>query len=257
MSVYVLPGACGLLLGLLLRWSGLHCPDGLRNALALRRSWTLRTALYALGAAMALTALLCWLAVIDVDGIQVLPLTAGAVVGGVVFGVAAGLGGYTPLTALAGLGSGRLMTAACTLAGCAAGTALLPVAEGAFASLRAMGPISETTLFRMTLDEPFLLDGGFLGQACAGLLLISIAICIPSPREPLPDATEPTPDVTTAENVTESAPEPPVEEPAPEPEEAPADTFVALLPGEEPLVVDTGADASEGTEKVQDNVTQK
>ena len=74
MKAYLFPLLCGLLLGLTLHWTGFSRPHALRDALALRRSPALRSALYALGASMMLTALLCWLAVIDVDLLAVLPL---------------------------------------------------------------------------------------------------------------------------------------------------------------------------------------
>ncbi len=227
MKGYILPGICGLLLGLILHWVGLHRPEGLRATLALRRSCALRSILYALGFAMAATALLCWLAVIDVDTIEVLPLSAGVLAGGVLFGVAAGLSGFTPGTAFAGIGGGPVLPALCVLAGCLAGTWALPLMEAPLTALRRLGPQSVTTLFQVTLDEPFLLDGGFLGQGCAGLLLMAIAACIPSPR-PVPVEILPKADAEEA-----AAPE---DTPA-APEEAEA--FVALLPGEEPLVVDT------------------
>lgn len=280
MKAYLLPGVCGLFLGLTLRWTGFHRPEGLQDALALRRSDALRSGLYALGLSIALTALLCWLAVIDVDEIEVLPLNAGVIAGGVLFGTAAGLCGFTPGTAFAGLGGGPALTALCVLAGCTAGAAALPLLAEPFAALRAMGPVSATTLFEVTLDEPFLLDGGFLGQGCAGLLLMVIAGCIPSPRpepEALPDSTpvlllpapeeaapEVLPEGTSGEEATEDGakeapsdeaadPEAPDVPDAPDtipadasaPEDAPAETFVAILPGEEPLIVDTSAEESD------------
>ncbi len=248
MTVYLLPGLCGLFLGLALQWTGFHRPESLRAILALRRSYALRSGLYALGFAMAATALLCWLAVIDVDTIEVLPLSAGALAGGAVLGVAAGLCGFTPGTAFAGLGGGPALPALCTLAGCLAGTWLLPLLEELFVALRTLGPHSDATLFQVTLDEPFLLDGGFLGQGCAGLLLMVIALCIPSPRMAPLEAV-----VQQDRLETPGEPELPEEkvrtvEPGPtetkaleEPEaEAPlGDAFVAILPGEEPLVIDT------------------
>lgn len=254
MSVYLLPGVMGLLLGLLLHWTGFSRTDGVRAALGLRRSYALRSGLYAVGASMAVTALLCWLAVIDVDTIEVLPLSAGALAGGVVFGIAAGLCGCTPSSAFAALGGGAALEALSVLAGCVAMTALLPTMAGLLSPLHTAAPYSATTLFRVTLDEPFLLGGGFLGQGCAGLLLAVFAICIPSPR----------PVILTDEAVAERAehmaeaeePElqdPPAPDEAPEippaPEDAPAETFVALLPGEEPLVVDTELDEDAAPEE--------
>ena len=267
MTAYLIPGIMGLLMGLLLRWTGFFRADNLRLALGLRRAksgWfdPLRSGLTAIGYAMALTALLCWLAVIDVDDIRVLALSLGALVGGAVFGVCAGLCGFTPTTAFAGLGAGNAAEALCVLAGCFAGSALLRPLDGLFAPLRTAPPYAAATLFKMTLDEPFLLSGGFLAQGCAGLLLAVIALCIPSPRPViLTEAeiaaraqeapAEEAPKETSAGEAQEeaSAGEAPEEVPAEEapeeafdeeaPEETSAETFVALLEGEEPLVVDT------------------
>ena len=191
----ILPGALGLLLGLTLRWTRLCRPDGLRRALALRLCHETRSLLYAVGAFVAMAAGLMWLAVIDVDRIAVLPLSAGTLTGGALFGVAAALAGFTPLTAFAGLGSGCPGQALCTLAGCLTGALLLPLLSGPLTALQALPPAVSATLFATTLDEPFLLGGGFLGQACAGLVLMTLAAVIPSNRlsraaytQPLPAA---------------------------------------------------------------------
>lgn len=267
MTAYLIPGVMGLLTGLLLRWAGFFRADNLRMALGLRRArsgWfdPLRSGLTAIGYAMALTALLCWLAVIDVDDIDVLALSLGAGLGGGVFGVAAGLCGFTPTTAFAGLGAGNAAEALCVLAGCFAGSWLLSPLEGLLSPLRTAPPYAAATLFKMTLDDPFLLSGGFLAQGCAGLLLAVIALCIPSPRPVLltdaevaaraeaAQAGEAAPEEAAAEEEEASPGE--AEESAeaespdaegsdgqPLPEDAPAETFVALLEGEEPLVVDT------------------
>ncbi len=274
MSWYIIPGMLGLLLGLTLRWTRLCQPAGLQRALAFRVSHELRSLLFAIGAGMALTALLCWLAVIDVDGIAVLPLSAGALAGGALFGAAAALCGYTPLTAFTSVGCGPRLEALCVLAGCLAGTLLLPLLKTPLDMLQALPPQSATTLFAVTLDEPYLLGGGFLGQGCAGLLLMTIAVCIPSNRQsPLQE--EPSVPEKSADAPSEEAPSPvddpaddmsllpappPLlllpapseaaeestqpegeEDPAP-PDAAPEETFIALLPGEEPLVVDTALD---------------
>lgn len=286
MNAYLLPGMVGLLLGLTLGWTGFSRPAALQDALALRRSCALRSGLYVLGFSMLLTALLCWLAVIDVDEIVVLPLSAGALIGGALFGVAAGLSGYTPLTAFAGLGGGAAVEALCTMAGCFAATLVLPLLDAPMAELRSLPPLSDTTLFRMTLDEPYLLGGGFLGQGCAGLLLMAIAACIPSPKvshapvrpeEPAGAEDSPAPaesaasagDAEPAEAAAPAEaelPEPAEEEPteAADPAEpdapaipllpaaAPEETFIALLPGEEPLVVDTQMDEEDAEEEQED-----
>lgn len=227
MSAWLFPGLMGLLTGLVLHWTELDRPRALRCALGLRRSYALRSGLTALGWGMALTAFLCWLAVIDVDTITVLPLSLGALVGGVLLGAAAGGCGFLPSTAFAGLAVAPL-EALCVLAGCAAMTWLLPLVEDWFLPLQHAAPYADATLFQVTLDEPFLLGGGFLGQGCAGLLLAAIALCIPSPQPLL---------IADEEVIRRAA-----ETPLPTPEDAPEDTFVATLPGEEPLVVDTALD---------------
>ncbi|MBQ3156898.1 MAG: YeeE/YedE family protein [Clostridia bacterium] len=295
MTAYLFPGVLGLLTGLLLRWNGFSRPAQTRLALGLKRSCALRSALTALGWGMAGTALLCWLAVIDVDQIEVLPLSAGALVGGLLFGAAAGLCGFTPTTAFAGLSTAPL-EALCVLAGCFAGTWLLPELDSLLSPLRTAAPYSAATLFQVTLDEPWLLDGGFLGQGCAGLLLAAIAICIPAPRPilltdipapeeipaaeisasagesqltdpevesepadspasselPDPEVTASPVDADPADPAAEAAPESSSEVAAPPAipgdslkEEAPLAAqppFVALLEGEEPLIVDTALD---------------
>ena len=277
MSVYLLPGLLGLLLGLVLRWTRLCSPHVLREALALRLSHGLRTLLFAIGCAMALAALMMWLAVIDVDGVAVLPLSAGVLAGGAVFGMAAALSGYTPLTAFPGAVAGNRLEALCTLLGCLAGSLLLPLLESPLAALQALPPQSAATVFRVTLDEEFLLGGGFLGQGCAGLLLAAIAVCLPSnlvaarraaEAEPSPEETpapllllpapQPAEDMAADASAEEAADDAvpqeaaPAEEGTPEAEadesagdegrDAAADAFIAVLPGESPLVVDTALD---------------
>ena len=267
MTVYLIPGVLGLLTGLLLRWTGFFRADNLRLAWGLRRSGAgnfapLRSGLTAIGYAMAMSALLCWLAVIDVDDIDVLPLSLGALLGGGIFGIAAGRCGATPMTAFAGLGAGNAAEALCVLAGCFAGTLLLRPLAGVLAPLHTAAPYAAATLFEVTLDEPWLLSGGFLGQGCAGLLLAVIALCIPSPKPVLlTDAEVEANAAALAEQEETTAPEEetaPEEVPDPEsdapaevadPEETHAETFVALLEGEEPLVVDTEAEEESAAEQ--------
>lgn len=253
MSAWILPGALGLLGGLLLRWTRLSRPGDMRRALALRVSHALRSLVMALGTGLALTALMMWLAVIDVDGVVVLPLSAGVLAGGAIFGAAVALSGYTPLTAFAGAANADALGALCTLAGCLAGTWAAPLLEAPLARLRELPPLAAATLFRVTLDEPFLLGGGFAGQACAGLLLMAIAACIPSNRRMMAASKQPAPTSLPEEPApllclpAPEAPAPAAEEPstgeADPAEETPADddpepAFIALLPGEEPLVLD-------------------
>lgn len=234
MTTYLIPGLLGLLTGLILHWGRFSHASGLRAALGLRRSLTLRTSLTALGWGTLLTALLMWLAVIDVDVVPVLPLSLGALLGGVVFGVAAGLCGFTPSTAFAGLGGGPALESLCVLAGCALTTLILP-AE-ALQPLRL--PWVSATLFAVTLDEPYLFEGAFLGMICLGALLIVWGICVPSPRVAI------LPDEAVAERAAQT-PVPPAEEPSPEPESAAEETVVLALEGEEPLVVDTELDEAD------------
>ena len=237
MSAYLIPGLLGLLTGLLLHWGRFSRADGLRAALALRRSLTLRSGLTALGWGVLLTALLMWLAVIDVDAVTVLPLSLGALLGGLIFGISAGLCGFTPTTAFAGLGGGTALEALCALAGCTLVT-WLPVGE-AFRPLRE--PWLAATLFRVTLDEAFLFDGAFLEMGCLGAALIVWGMCVPSPkggREILnSECGMRNSECGTAESV-ESDPSADVPDPASAAEEA----VVIALEGEEPLVIDTGLD---------------
>ena len=239
MTTYLIPGLLGLLTGLILHWGRLSQADGLRAALGLRRSLTLRTSLTALGWGTLLTALLMWLAVLDVDAVTVLPLSLGALLGGLVFGVCAGLSGFTPTTAFAGLGAGNAPEALCVLAGCLAGT-WLPAGE-LLHPLRQ--PWLASTLFKVTLDEPYLFEGGFLGMGCLGALLIVWGICVPSPKGPHPSSPEG--EATFPKGEGEASPTVSAPEESPEPESAPEETVVLALEGEKPLVVDTGMDEVE------------
>lgn len=266
MKAYLFPGALGLLTGLLLHWSRLDRRDELQASLSLRRTLALRSGLTALGWAMAMTALLCWLAVIDVDTITLLPLSLGAILGSGLFGVAMALCGFTPTTAFAGL-TFHPLEALCALLGCGGMTLLLPELDSLLAPLRTADPYLPATLFRVTLDKPFLLSGGFLGLGCLGAVLIAIAMCIPNPAAPeaaaVPHPAEPTdqpesePPAAEAEPADpteptdapgEASPDQPETEPAaPDQSAEPAaQTLIALLPGEEPLVVDTALDAEDG-----------
>lgn len=267
MSRYVLPGTLGLLVGLLLHWAGFSRQEGLRRALGLRRSLSLCSGLTAIGWSLAVTALLCWLAVIDVDTIEVLPLSFGVLAGGALLGVAAGLCRFTPSTVFAGLGAGRALEALCVLAGCAAMTLLLPSLDSLLSPLREAAPYSAATLFKVTLDEPFLLGGGFAGQAAAGGIVIVAAMAVRmmndelrirnldgGTKEVAPPEPAASPDVPDISDVAESdtadaansinTPTPP----EPNPDDAAEDTFVALLPGEEPLIIDTDIESSDTAE---------
>ena len=234
MNAYLIPGLLGLLTGLLLHWAQLSRAEGLRQALGLRRSLALRTGLTALGWGVILTSLLMWLAVIDVDRVDVLPLSLGTLLGGALFGVCAGLCGFTPTTAFAGLP--RSLEALCVIAGCFAGALLSPALDGLLAPLHTSW--MSATLFQVTLDEPWLLSGGNLGLGALGALLAVWGLCVPSPRMMI------VPDEVIAERTAE-AEEPPSDEASPDPAEAPAETVVAALEGEEPLIVDTILDEAD------------
>ncbi len=269
MTAYLLPGMAGLLLGLLLHWAGFSKAGGVRAAISFRRSYPLRSALSAVGLSLAATALLMWLAVLDVDGVEILPLSLGTLIGGAVMGIAIALCGCTPTTAFAMLGGGNALEALSALVGCAGAALLLPSLEQFFTPLRTAQPYVPATLFEVTLDEPWLLGGGFAGLGALGLLIWVIGVCIPSPRPillmeeeaarraealsaeeaaqngeaPAQDAPEEADsgeagqeEDSPAEEASEDAQEPPQDDPA-------AETFVAILEGEEPLIVDTDADS--------------
>lgn len=235
MNAYFLPGVTGLMTGLLLHWAGFDREANLRLALGLRRSYALRTGLTAVGWAMAMTALLMWLAVIDVDAIAVLPLSLGVLLGGALLGVCAGLCGFTPMSAFAGAGTPDALSALPVLAGGFAGGWLLPALDAPFSALREAAPYAAATLFEVTLDEPFLLSGGFLAQGCAGLLGTVIALCIPSPRVVIIDVPLPSADADSDSNSDA------------DPSSTAVDTFVSLQEGEEPLVIDTAQEEGESS----------
>jgi hypothetical protein len=220
----LLSGAAGLALGMAAQWMGLQRRDEVRRSVGLMEKRLVRALLMMLGAGTMLTALMMWLAVIDVDTVEVLPMDGGTLLGGIVFGAALGWAGITPGTSAAVLGAGRLLEGVCAVAGCAVGALVLPAAQPVFALLRDWLEPRAATWFQVTLDEPYLFAGGFLGQGCIGLVILAAALCIRIPREPLPEA-EP------------AAPVPPTSD---EPQEVQEEAVVVTLPGEEPVVVDTG-----------------
>ena len=223
MKELLLGGMAGLALGIALQRLTLPRRDNLRCALGLMHPPLLRSLLLALGTGAMLASLMMWLAVIDVDTITPPPLDGGTILGGLAFGAALGWSGLAPATAPAVLGADRFFEGLCAVAGCAVGAFCLPYAERFFPALRTWLDSGASTWFRVTLDEPFLFAGGFLGQACLGLIIATAALFLrpapPAPREVLPPA---------------PAPEPPSQEPQTVQEE----TIVASLPGEEPVVVD-------------------
>lgn len=227
MLVYAL--LAGLWLGLTLHCSSLTRPAHFRDTLALRAVSSLKTALSVLGWGAVLTAFLGWLAVLDVDLLIVTPLHAGVLAGGVLAGIGAALCGRTPLTALAGLGGGHFVESLCTLIGCALGLLLLSSLDDLTQMLTRVPPHLNGTWFRVTLDESFLFQGGFLGQGCLGAVLLTLALWIPAParREEI-----------STQN-TNSVDSPQISPSISEPDTLPKDTLVITLEGEEPLVVDT------------------
>ena len=226
MRELLLGGLIGLILGIALQMPGWTRRETVQGMFALRSVGALRTLLTTLGFGCAVTAFLMWLAVIDVDLLAVPALDGGTVAGGLLFGAAAALCGHTLLTAPAAVGGGRALEGLCVVAGGLIGALCLPALENAFDAVRGLIPAVEGTLFRVTLDKPFLLSGDFPALACLGALLLVCALCVrpprPAPAEPA-GARE-----TSAAPGTSAAPQ-----------DVREDTFVASLPGEEPVVVDT------------------
>lgn len=240
MMEMVTGGALGLLLGIGLQRCALTARYTVRRNMALHQRDLLRRVLMLTGWATVLTAFLCWLAVIDVDTLRVLPLNAGTLAGAVVFGAAAGATGLLPGTVPASIGGGRGLEGLCALAGCALGALLLRKGQPLLIRLQEVLPLSAATLFRVTLDEPYLLPGGFLAQGCVGGVLMAVALLIP--KDPAPDQPAPVVPDVPAPDVSLDA------------QDVQADTVIALLPGEEPLTVDT---AAQDGEPAEDDATEE
>ena len=238
MKELVLGGVAGLALGMAGQRLRLHRREELRCAVGLLAPGLLRSLLLALGVGAMLTALMMWLAVIDVDTVAVPPLDGGTLIGGAVFGAALGWSGLAPGTSGIILGAGRLLEGVCAVAGCMAASLLLPHAEPAFAALRGWLQGTGMTWFQVTLEEPYLFAGGFLGQGCIGLAIAAAALCIRRAHEE-PPAPEP-------------EPAPPAPAVSAEPQDVQEDAVVVSLPGEEPVVVDTGEEAEEAAEPKED-----
>jgi len=219
----------GLLLGLSLRWSMLTDRDHFRLALSLRASTALRTVLAFLGWGAVMTAFLGWLAVLDVDLLAVSPLSGAVLIGGAVTGFGAALCGRTPLTALGGVGGGRFLESLCTVAGCVLGTLAYGLAGDLFQPLTALAPRLEGTFFRVTLDESFLFQGGFLGQGCVGAVLLALALWISAPQQQATQEEAPAREESSPE--TEILAEP-------KPDDLSEEVVVMTLEGEEPLIID-------------------
>lgn len=229
MNSLVFGGVCGLLLGMAVQAAGLTRTRAVRDALSWRRTPLLKLALAFAGYGALLTALLGYLAVLDVDLLPVPALDWATLAGGVLTGLGLALTGLTPGTALAAIGGGAAREGLCAMAGCLLGALALPYAADWLAPLRASA-WTNATLFRVTLDEPYLLPGGFLGLGVLGLALLILAAWVPSSQAREAEA------VRAAE-----------EPAAPEPEE-PAlneDEILAMeeIPDEEPEEVDGEPDA--------------
>lgn len=231
MKELVLGGLAGLALGMAGQRLRLHRRGDLRRALGLLEPGLLRSLLLMLGAGTMLTALMMWLAVIDVDTVAVVPLDAGTLLGGAVFGAALGWSGLAPGTAGVLLGAGRLPEGLSAAAGCAVGILLLPRLAGVFEMIHGWIPPRAATWFRVTLEEPYLFAGGFVGQGCVGLVILAGALLIRIPGEHAPREETPVPEA--ALQVSD------------EPQEVQEDAVVVTLPGEEPVVVDTGGEENE------------
>lgn len=230
MKELLLGGLAGLLLGMAQVRMQLHCRQRVQSAAAGRDMPLLRSLLLALGAGTALSALMMWLAVIDVDTVAVPGLNLGTLAGGVLFGLALGASGLAPATSAMLAGAGPTWEGLCAALGCLAGGLCLPLAQRLFRPLQGMVSLEKYTWFRVTLDEAFLFPGGFLGQGILGLVLMALALCMPRPA-PLAPAREP--EIT------------PVPDASPAPDNVQQDAVVVTLPGEEPVVVDTARDEPE------------
>ena len=181
MSTIVFGGITGLLLGLAMQAAGLTDARGVQETVAFRQLAMLRMALAFLGFGALMVAGLGWLAVLDVDLLAVRPLDWATLLGGALLGAGVWLCGLLPGTALGGVGGGRLWESLCAVAGCLVGAVALPWVMGWVRPLHDMA-WARTTLFRVTLDSPYLLPGGFLGLAVFGFVLLSLAAYIPAAR---------------------------------------------------------------------------
>ena len=181
MSTIVFGGLTGLALGLAMQAAGLTHAERFRETVALKQIPMLKTLLSFLGFGALITALLGWLAVLDVDLLTVRPFSGTTVLGGLLVGAGIWLCGLLPSTALGGVGGGRFWESLCAVAGCLVGALALPYVTGWVAPLEGM-VWSRATLFRVTLDAPYLLPGGFLGLGIFGFVLLALAAYVPMPR---------------------------------------------------------------------------
>lgn len=220
--IYLLPG---LLLGMAMHCAGLSSPLSVRKTLAGRRMASLRCVLAAMGFGMLLTALLSWLAVIDIEDTCVMAVNGRLIAGALIAGVALGLTGCSPGVCIAQVGGGRFIEGLCGVLGVITGAAVFRMLGDAPELLNNWLPGRAKTLFRTTLDKPWLFPGSFAGVACIGAAFLLISLLLPREKH------------------AEAAPaEPSVPSAPPPPDALPAETFVAALPEEEPIVIDTAAD---------------
>ena len=245
MKELITGGITGLLMGIAIQRCGLTDQEQVRGVVSFTRRGVIRVLLAALGLTAILFAILGWLAVIDVDWLQVIPLNGGTLIGGAAFGAAMAWIGVSPGTALGGVGGGRLLESLCAVLGCLAGGLCLPYLEPLMAPVRGIIPTVEGTFFRVTLDQPYLFSGGFLGQGCVGLVLLAAALCLRPEREIETDAPPVQPPAAPVPDQPVSA----------KPEDVQDETFVAILPGEEPVVVDTASDGEPPAEPEEGDQT--
>lgn len=204
MSAWMIYGGLGFLWGLVMQKCRFTARQGVEQAVLLRDRTQARTWLYTLGLGMAITALLCWLAVIDVDLLTVAPLHSGMLIGGALIGIGVGLAGALPCVMLCGLGGGHVLRSLCGLAGAAA--ALLAAPYLPLERLRILMPVQQGTLFQLTLRDPYLLDGRFLGLGCLGAVVCVAALFIR--REAYCEQSEEADRPVPAENVVIFQPRP-------------------------------------------------
>lgn len=245
MSAWMLGVMLGLGLGLCFQRMGWDEPRRVRAALAGRDRMLLRVLGTALFGGMVLVAGLGWLAVLDVDHLEVPTLDGGVVLGALMMGAAMGAVGYTPGSLLAALGGGRILPALSALGGAVAGAWCVQAIPGLIPALKGLFPPLEGTVFRTTLTAPWLLPGGFWMHGAVGLALLLVLLCAVRSRPSVQEEMLP----AAARTAEENAQQPPT------PEDTAAETLVAALPQEEPLTLDTVP--AELPEKVREALTEE
>lgn len=168
MSTYAF-AVCGFLLGAAIQLAGFSHQEPVRQAVCLSDWASARVLLDTLGLGMMMTACLCYLAVIDVDLLEMVPLTSNLLLGGILFGAAVGFSGFLPGTILAGVGGGRFIESLLAVLGCVAGRLIVSLLPSF--PLPSLFPPLEGTLFHLTLKDPNLLGGSFAALACLGALV--------------------------------------------------------------------------------------